>query len=251
MKKVTSSLAALAAIAALGLAGCASPASPQQFNPVPAPSQTPSQTPSAAPKPTPKPKPSASEWTADEEIFWTDVEERTSYSKSLKGEAIKIGHKTCAELESELNAGVSINKTLDRVSADADGETLVIAAATYLCDYGSEVESYYAAKSMPAKREPAMTQSQEQAVGKAADYLETSHFSKKGLIKQLKFEGFSRHDAEFGVAHVEVNWKEQAAGKAKDYLEYTHFSRSGLIHQLRFEGFTEAQAVHGANKAGL
>jgi hypothetical protein len=103
----------------------------------------------------------------------------------------------------------------------------------------------------PTKTAPEFTASQEQAIGSAEDYLSTGAFSKSGLIDQLVFEGFTKADARFAVAHITVNWNEQAALSAKSYLETSHFSRSGLISQLEFEGFTHAQAVYGANKAGL
>lgn len=99
--------------------------------------------------------------------------------------------------------------------------------------------------------EPEMTAAQEQAVGLAEDYLANSHFSKSGLVKQLKYEGFSTKNATFAVEHIDVSWKKQAAGKAKEYLESSHFSRSGLIEQLRYEGFTQLQAEYGVKKAGL
>ncbi|XVU28441.1 Ltp family lipoprotein [Actinoplanes sp. CA-054009] len=96
-----------------------------------------------------------------------------------------------------------------------------------------------------------LTVSQENAVEKAADYLSSSAFSRSGLIKQLKFEGFSTKDATFGVDAQKTNWNEQAAKKAADYLSYSSFSRSGLIKQLKFEGFTTGQATYGVKKAGL
>lgn len=98
---------------------------------------------------------------------------------------------------------------------------------------------------------PIMTVSQEQAVSKAESYIEYTAFSRAGLIKQLKYEGFSTKDSTFAVDHIEVDWMEQAALKAKSYLEYTSFSRSGLIRQLKYEGFTTKQATHGANAVGL
>jgi Host cell surface-exposed lipoprotein len=98
---------------------------------------------------------------------------------------------------------------------------------------------------------PTMTNSQEQAVGKAQDYLDYSAFSRSGLIEQLEYEGFSKKDATFAVNHISVNWNKQAAQKAEDYLDYSHFSRSGLIDQLEFEGYTHSQAVYGVTKAGL
>jgi hypothetical protein len=96
-----------------------------------------------------------------------------------------------------------------------------------------------------------MTASQEQAVRKAQEYIDYAAFSRSGLIKQLKFEGFSTSDAKFGVDHIGADWMEQAELKAKEYLDYTSFSRSGLIKQLEFEGFTRQQAEHGVKAAGL
>jgi hypothetical protein len=109
----------------------------------------------------------------------------------------------------------------------------------------------------PTATKPAMTKSQEQAIGSAEQYLAYTAFSRKGLIHQLSSdagEGFSVADATFAVDHVKVNWNEQAAKKAKEYLSYAHFSRQGLIHQLESdagEGFTHRQAVYGVTKAGL
>lgn len=103
----------------------------------------------------------------------------------------------------------------------------------------------------PEPAEPSMTAGQSNAVRKAESYLELSAFSRKGLIDQLKFEGFSAKDAAYGVDHVDVDWNEQAAKKAQSYLDMTAFSRSGLIEQLEFEGFTAAQARHGVTEAGL
>lgn len=88
------------------------------------------------------------------------------------------------------------------------------------------------------------------ALSKAEDYLDYSAFSKKGLIDQLKYEGYSTKEAKYAVNHVKVNWKEQAAKKAKDYMDYSSFSKSGLIDQLKYEGFTDAQARYGAKQVG-
>ena len=85
----------------------------------------------------------------------------------------------------------------------------------------------------------------------ANDYLDYTAFSRKGLIKQLEFEGFSKADATFAVDSLDVNWNEQAAAMAENYLDYTSFSRKGLINQLVFEGFTLSQAQYGVKQAGL
>jgi|ERR1700709_74435 len=93
------------------------------------------------------------------------------------------------------------------------------------------------------------TASQENALRAAESYLEYTAFSKTGLEKQLKFEGYSSSAARYGATHVDANWYHQAAKAAKSYLEYTSFSKSGLQQQLEFEGFTPAQARFGVRKA--
>ena len=76
-------------------------------------------------------------------------------------------------------------------------------------------------------------------------------FSRKGLIRQLRYEGFSRSVATRAVNSLHKNWKKQAARMAKRYLRAMPFSRKGLIAQLKYEGFTTAQAKYGVRKAGL
>ena len=92
---------------------------------------------------------------------------------------------------------------------------------------------------------------QAEAVESAESYLSYTAFSRKGLIEQLEFEGFSTADATFAVDHITVDWNEQAAKSAKSYLDYSSFSRQSLIEQLEFEGFTSAQASYGASQNGL
>jgi hypothetical protein len=87
--------------------------------------------------------------------------------------------------------------------------------------------------------------SQRNALQAAESYLEYAAFSKKGLEKQLKFEGYSSAAARYGASNVHANWNRQAAKAAKAYLEYTSFSKSGLVQQLEFEGFTPSQAQYG------
>jgi hypothetical protein len=98
---------------------------------------------------------------------------------------------------------------------------------------------------------PAESVAQENARESAAQYLDTSAFSRTGLIKQLKFEGFSEKDAAYGVAAQNADWKKQAAASAENYLDMSSFSRDGLIQQLKFEGFTQVEAEYGASKNGF
>jgi hypothetical protein len=101
----------------------------------------------------------------------------------------------------------------------------------------------------PAEEAPAETPGQQNAREAAENYLSFSAFSRKGLIEQLKFEGYSQADAVYAVKAISPNWKEQAAKAAEQYLDTSSFSRSGLIEQLKFEGYSQAQAEYGVNKA--
>ena len=101
--------------------------------------------------------------------------------------------------------------------------------------------------------EPAsdLTVAEQNAVGSALSYLDYAGFSRAGLIKQLKFEGYSTADAEAAIDYIDPDWMSEVEESAESYMEYSSFSRSGLIDQLRFEGFTEKQAAHGADSVGL
>ena len=91
---------------------------------------------------------------------------------------------------------------------------------------------------------------QRNALRHAKSYLEFQAFSRKGLLDQLAYEGYSSEDAIYGVDHCGADWNEQAVKKAKSYLELMSFSRQGLIDQLLFDGFTADQAEHGVIGAG-
>lgn len=105
----------------------------------------------------------------------------------------------------------------------------------------------------PAAEEPAepgLTMGQQQAVQSAQSYLDMGGFSRKGLIEQLVFEGFSKTEAEFAVDHIGPDWNAQAAQSAESYVDMGGFSRKALIEQLVFEGFTQAQAEYGVKAVG-
>jgi hypothetical protein len=103
----------------------------------------------------------------------------------------------------------------------------------------------------PEPEAPEETAGQQNARESAEAYLDTAPFSRSGLIKQLKYEGYSTADATYAVNAVSPNWNEQAAKAAQAYLDTSSFSRSGLIQQLKYEGYTQAQAEYGARKAGF
>ena len=86
--------------------------------------------------------------------------------------------------------------------------------------------------------------SNKKALDTAKRYISLLPLSKKGLIKQLKFEGFTDKEVEYAVKNLKVNWKEQAIKKDKDYLDTMAFSKKGLIKQLKYEGFTDKEAEY-------
>jgi Host cell surface-exposed lipoprotein len=71
------------------------------------------------------------------------------------------------------------------------------------------------------------------------------------LVKQLKFEGFSKKMPNTGLRRRRRTGKKQSALKAQEYLDISAFSRQGLIKQLKYEGFTDKQAEYGVDQVGL
>lgn len=143
-----------------------------------------------------------------------------------------------------LTAGLSLSTVACEMPEENDGTAADRAEVNQAADKKGTKDKKKADK-------PSETKGQENARRSAENYLDMSSFSREGLIKQLKFEGFSPADAAYGVDAQKANWKAQAAAKAEEYLDMSAFSRASLIQQLKFEGFTQAQAEHGATKVGL
>jgi Host cell surface-exposed lipoprotein len=128
----------------------------------------------------------------------------------------------------------------------------VISAIVVIGSACSEVEAETqapatTATSLPVAVEDAESSGQENARRSAESYIDSGAFSRSGLIRQLKYEGFSAAAAIYAVDAITVDWNEQAAKSAAAYLESSSFSRSGLISQLKYEGFTQAQAAYGVD----
>ena len=77
--------------------------------------------------------------------------------------------------------------------------------------------------------------------------MEVMAFSRKELIKQLEYEGFSTEDATHGVDSCGADWNIQAKKKAQSYIDIMTFSKEELIEQLEYEGFTHSEATYGAS----
>ncbi|HET7506787.1 MAG TPA: Ltp family lipoprotein, partial [Solirubrobacterales bacterium] len=126
----------------------------------------------------------------------------------------------------------------------AAGETATVTVTQSSAPKSAEVESGESKSAEPAEPaatteaapEPSATTAQENALESAESYLEYSAFSEKGLVGQLKSEGFSTADAQYGASHSGADWNEQAVKSAESYLEYSSFSESGLVGQLKSEG---------------
>lgn len=94
------------------------------------------------------------------------------------------------------------------------------------------------------------TVGEQMAVASAKNYLRVSAFSKKGLIEQLEFEGYSIAEATYAVNNCGANWTEQAVKSAKNYLRVSAFSKKGLFEQLQFEGYLLDEATYAVNNCG-
>jgi len=99
--------------------------------------------------------------------------------------------------------------------------------------------------------EETATAGQRNALRSANLYLSVGAFSYNGLIKQLKYEGYTQEEAQYAADKCGADWMEQAAKSAETYLSLMGFSRAGLITQLEYEGYTHEQAVYGVEQNGL
>ena len=95
-----------------------------------------------------------------------------------------------------------------------------------------------------------LTLEEKNALKTARSYLSFMAFSRKGLIEQLEYEGYSKDASTMAVDSLNVDWNEQAAKCAKSYLDVMSFSKSSLISQLKYEGFTSEQAEYGVTAVG-
>ena len=129
----------------------------------------------------------------------------------------------------------------------AAGESATETSAAETTTSAPETTKTTTAEKVTEAPKPTETIGQKNAVKKALSYLDFMAFSRKGLIEQLEYEGFSHDEAVYGVDKCGADWNEQAAKKAAEYLDFTSFSRDGLIDQLEYEGFTHSEAVYGVD----
>ena len=88
----------------------------------------------------------------------------------------------------------------------------------------------------------------ENAIESAEAYSNVFAYSKKYLIEQLKYEGFSEDIAECAAKSINANWKENCVRSAYSYLDLFSFSKKELIHQLDYDGFTPEEIDYAMNQ---
>ena len=136
-------------------------------------------------------------------------------------------------------------------STSRDGHLKLIDSEKYLVEYIDERKSYISTSSSSSSIiTDNLTLGQKNAIKQANSYLNAMAFSRKGLIEQLEYEGYSNSDATYAVDHITVDWNDQATKKAKEYLNVMALSRTGLIEQLEYDGFTSSQAEYGVKAVG-
>ena len=100
----------------------------------------------------------------------------------------------------------------------------------------------------------------EQAVNQANSYINSGPFSKKELIEQLIFDGFTKEQAEYSAKVVGYNdtsrndslnfEKENALLAAKNYLSSSNFSFFGLVEQLKYDSYSKEASVYATINCG-
>ena len=82
------------------------------------------------------------------------------------------------------------------------------------------------------------------------EYLESSAYSRNGLIEQVEYDGFTKEQAIYGADNSNADWFEQAIKGAKEHLDASKYTRDELIEQLKYGGYTQKEALYGVNNCG-
>ena len=145
--------------------------------------------------------------------------------------------------------GEAFSEEIEMVAHADDGKWVVISKPTASSSGKRVTHCVTCGKEMQTETIE-LSLEEKNALRKAESYISFMPFSKKGLIEQLEYEGFSTEASTSVVEYLNVDWNEQAAKKAKSYIEFMAFSRSGLIEQLLYEGYTQKQAEYGVAAVG-
>ena len=97
----------------------------------------------------------------------------------------------------------------------------------------------------------AATENQQKALDKANEYVDTLPLSRKGLIKQLEYDGYTTDVATYAADNCSANWNKEAKEMAEQYMDSPTYTYKDMVQQLETEGFTKEQAKFGAKAVGL
>lgn len=86
-------------------------------------------------------------------------------------------------------------------------------------------------------------------INTALKYLDSTGFSKDGLIRQMEHDGYETGRAQRAIQQIGPDWNEQAAKAAESYLRVEDYSKEELQDLLKKAGFTEDEAAAGAEAA--
>lgn len=95
-----------------------------------------------------------------------------------------------------------------------------------------------------------VTTGMKNAVKKAKSYIKISGFSRKDLISQLEYNGFTEVESIYGADNCGADWNNECLEKAQSYIKISGFSRQDLINQLAYNGFTDSEILYGVDNCG-
>lgn len=189
-----------------------------------------------------------------EKIVKATASDKNQY-KNISTTKTTIGSEAITAYESKLDA-ISNGKTL-KSCAYVFKANKSIYLAFYVCLDESQydiflenVETINNSIAIIPANQKELSFEEKNAARSAQSYINMMAFSRKGLIEQLEFEGYSKEASTNAVDSLNIDWKEQAYKSAKSYLDMMAMSKKELIEQLQFEGFTKEQAEYGAKSAG-
>ena len=120
----------------------------------------------------------------------------------------------------------------------------------YITGDAVKMDAVVAQPATQAQTPAVITTGMKNAVGKAKSYIGFMGFSRKGLIEQLAYEGFTDAECVYGADNCGADWNAECVEKAQSYMSFMSFSRQGLTEQLAYEGFTDAQIAYGLAAVG-
>ena len=137
-------------------------------------------------------------------------------------------------------AGLAVGIVLTSIVNCSTGNKKVDNAETTASPYADITASPYEEKTNKTELE--------NAIESAEAYSNVFAYSKKELIEQLKYDGFSEDIAECAAKSINANWKENCVRSAHSYLEIISYSKEELIHQLDYVGFTAEEIDYAMNQ---